>query len=115
MLTFPLSKYDKKMLKEFESRLIADKTPKLTIEDGTKYGDIIESMRATKTIVTGSYDNMLYIHQNNFALFKEWVINEDRKSRKPAKREIGIAVFNATVSFVVALTTTLLTLFFKGI
>ena len=55
------------------------------------------------------------IAQHNFDIFKQMVDNEDKKSRRPAKRDIAIAVFSVTASAVVSVATALVTLFFKGI
>lgn len=115
MLSFPLSRYDKKLLKEFSERISKEKTPNLTQEEVQKYKEIIDSMKELDAISFRYFDNRNIIAQHNFDIFKQMVDNEDKKSRRPAKRDIAIAVFSVTVSAVVSFVTALLTLFYKGI
>lgn len=115
MLTFPLSRFDKKLIKEFSERINKEKTPILTDEDVLRFKNIIDSMEELDAIsfIQVHYGNI--IAQHNFDIFKQMVDNEDKKSRRPAKRDIAIAVFSVTASAVVSFATALLTLFFKGI
>ena len=115
MLSFPLSRYDKKLLKEFSERISKEKTPNLTQEEVLKYKVIIDSMKELDAIYFVHFDNGNIIAQHNFDIFKQIVDNEDKKSRRPAKRDIAIAVFSVTASAVVSFATALLTLFCKGI
>lgn len=115
MLSFPLSHYDKKLLKEFSSRLNKEKSPNLTDEEVLKYKEIIDAMKSVGAILFIQMDNGNIVAQHNFDIFKQIIDNEDKKSRRPAKRDIAIAVFSVTASAVVSFATALLTLFFKGI
>ena len=115
MLSFPLSRYDKKLLKEFSEKLNKERTINLTDEEVLKYKGIIELMESLGAILLIQVDNGNIIAQHNFDIFKQMVDNEDKKSRRPAKRDIAIAVFSVTASAVVSVATALLTLFFKGI
>ena len=72
-------------------------------------------MKELNAIYFVHFDNGNIIAQHNFDIFKQIVDNEDKKSRRPAKRDIAIAVFSVTASAVVSFATALLTIFFKGI
>ena len=115
MLTFPLSRFDKKLIKEFSERINKEKTPILTDEEVLRFKNIIDSMEELDAISFIQVDYGNIIAQHNFDIFKQMVDNEDKKSRRPAKRDIAIAVFSVTASAVVSVATALLTLFFKGI
>lgn len=115
MLTFPLSKFDKKLIKEFSERINKEKTPILSDEEALRFKNIIDSMEELDAISFIPVDYGNIIAQHNFDIFKQIIDNEDRKSRSPAKRDIAIAIFSVTASAVVSFATALLTLVIKGI
>ena len=45
MLTFPLSRFDKKLIKEFSERINKEKTPILTDEEVLRFKNIIDSIK----------------------------------------------------------------------
>lgn len=116
MLTFPLTKYDKTVLKEFEQFIANKKKDSFYISDNDydKYSEIIQLMKQQGyiTLVEDGYG--IYIDRCSIDNFKQWLINEDKKSRISGRREWKIAIVTGLLSAIVSIITTLITLKIKG-
>lgn len=117
MLTFPLTKHDKKLFKEFE-QYMTERSQEISIEvsdtDYDKYSEIIETMQEKDAIYLIEMDYGRFIQERSMNSFKVWLLNEDKKSRIPGKREWRIALSTFFLSAIVSIITTLITIKIKG-
>ena len=98
MLMFPLSKAEKRMIRQIREKSKNGKIISLTDAEDQEMSDILQLLCEKEVLHDINADNEnWYAVIGDFDVFENWVLNQERKVKKLSRREWWIAIISAVI------------------